>query len=102
MSFLGVFGITCKTFHSIIAETNFLCTEKKHLISVVMNSSMALRNPVVKMVINQMNVQCWKKKIIFGILPHGKLGMSHHVTGDPVAANYTNYATVPGEFSCCM
>jgi len=28
--------------------------------------------------------------------------MSQHVTGDLVAENYTNYATVPGEFSCRM
>jgi len=44
------------------------------VMSVVMNCSMTIRNSVVKMAINQMNVQCCKQ-IIFGILPHGKLGI---------------------------
>jgi hypothetical protein len=63
MHFGGIFGINSETSHSITAQLNVLQTEKKHLMSVVTISSIAVRNFAVKMTVNQMNVQ-WCKQII--------------------------------------
>ncbi|PWZ43799.1 L-aminoadipate-semialdehyde dehydrogenase-phosphopantetheinyl transferase [Zea mays] len=70
LHFGGIFGINSETSHSITAQLNVLLTEKEHLMSVVMISSIAVRNFAVKMTVNQMDVH-WCRQII---LAFGRMG----------------------------